>query len=172
MNQKVIPIQNENKDICTPCGGQCCKSSPGSFMPNQILKGQTNQFEIIDKMMDDGLVVINQIDIYPDSDTLVAPDYSFLVLQPTTSISKQWSTKTSRGDNFGQCVNLTETGCSLRFDERPYVCQQLIPVEGGKCHYDPNVNLDEKLYEAWLPHQQFLNDLYDHRWDIHAMKIK
>lgn len=171
MNQKIIQIQNENKDICTPCGGQCCKSTPGTFMPNQILKGQSNQFEIINKMMDDGLIVINQIDVYNKDQPIAKLSYSFLVLQPATSISKKWSTKTSRGDNFGTCVNLTEKGCSLRFDERPYVCQQLIPIEGGKCHYDPKVNIDEKLFKAWEPHQQFLNDLYDHRWDIHAVKL-
>jgi len=171
MNQKVIQIKNENKDICTPCGGLCCKSTPGSYMPQQILNGEINQFEVVNKMMDDGLVIINQIDIYPDSNVVIGRTRSFMIIQPATEITKKWSTMTSNGDNFGKCVHLTTTGCSMRFDERPYVCQQLIPLEGGECHYDPSINLNEVLYESWLVHQPFLQDLRDHRWDKYATRL-
>ena len=72
----------------------------------------------------------------------------------------------------GQCVFLDEaTGCKLNFEDRPHICQHLVPNYDFVKQKD-DCNMDEDVYEihgkrldamVWLPYQSILDralDLY------------
>lgn len=60
----------------------------------------------------------------------------------------------------GQCVLLTEAGCSLKFEERPRMCQVLKPnfnfeVMKSDCDVEPGYSKREFML-AWLPYQEVI----------------
>jgi hypothetical protein len=63
----------------------------------------------------------------------------------------------------GPCGNLSESGCSLSFERRPWQCRALVPKSGGRdCHYPEKLPADS--YKAmgvrvWLPHQDLLRTI-------------
>jgi hypothetical protein len=68
----------------------------------------------------------------------------------------------------GTCVLLTDTGCSLKFEDRPIMCQKLKPnynfeTKENDCG-KPEDDLDKRGYMfRWMPHQEVLEkglDLY------------
>jgi len=77
-------------------------------------------------------------------------------LRPSTKRSAGRIVDASWG---GECVFLTETGCSKTFEERPSQCKALIPGVDG-CDFGGKGKKYEKvpMIRSWLPHNQVILD--------------
>ena len=136
-------INNENIEVCKKCGGRCCKSYAGAYHPNDF--GDNITYELLESAMETNNIAI---DWYELDDGGMG-----LYLRPRHvdggKIDPSWE---------GQCVNLTDNGCKLSFDERPYGCKSLVPNISNACVEGTVSKLN--AYEIWKPYQDILNKLY------------
>ena len=125
-------VNNENLSICSLCKGKCCKRSPGMFSPDQVKK----ELESIEqsRSIPEGFRVSTRFGRGLSYYHGLAPDTS---------------------DTTGWCINLTESGCRLSWEERPTECKILIPQPDTKCLSDLD-GLSE-LIEVWKPYIDLLD---------------
>jgi len=139
---------NENKELCAKCGGKCCKTYAGAYHPDDfnheltdawlqdlLKKGNPDDFnrELTDAWLQDLLKKGNHA--YPDGKAILVsidwvegvkdgPDGRGYFLRPRhvdgDIVDPSWG---------ANCYHLTETGCDLSFDERPWRCKVKEPSE-------------------------------------------
>ena len=102
-----------NEEMCAACGGQCCKRLPGIASPEDFSLPDTTQ--LIEALKSGKWAV----DWWEGNNPLY-------FVRPAT--------KDAIGELFdpswgGECVFLTEKGCSLPHDQRPSGCRLLEPKE-------------------------------------------
>jgi Fe-S-cluster containining protein len=138
-----LPIlNNSDATTCTECGGQCCKRCPGTYAPQQILDilKEYKATGVLRK----GLTIRNVDDPRNKSRDL-------RVIRPAKryEITDDWMQY--------ECVNLTNTGCSLKFEERPIECQSLVPRETpeSSCHATDGYDTDD-VARMWIKFQKYL----------------
>ena len=159
MFAKTIKINNENQNICKPCGGECCKNTPGIFLPEQILKGY-KPFEKVKEKIKNKNIIINTLE------KAINDKYqTILVIQPRTNNTLKNETGVVDDYNFGTCFNLTDIGCSLSFEDRPFGCQALIPKIDKKCFVENKEDVSKTIWEQWSLQAGFMKDLRDSLWD-------
>lgn len=150
---------NEDRQICAECGGECCKRMPGIFSPEQL--GAPNREKIKDNLMAflktskyaiDWWEGDPRVDIDEDDEVWRAP-----YIRPATVDKIGVFEDPSWG---GECCMLTESGCYLAWDERPEECQGLIPQKGGRCRREVGRNKRE-LSVAWLPFADIIDDVLE-----------
>ena len=146
---------NENKSLCSSCG-QCCKRLPGIVHPSD-LKEVTK--ESLNEMYKNGY----QFDYWEGNLTgnLEHEGITFYYLRPQTKKSVGKVIDASWG---GECVFLSETGCSKTFEERPTQCRALKPKEDGNCHLDKKYSKEEMI-RSWLPYNQIIKEVIDNHYD-------
>ena len=99
-------MSNENRSICSPCGGKCCKSYAGIVSPEDI---QGDPVNACAAMIDSGKYCL---DLW-DRDSDLEETY---FLRPRhknrhgSVIDASWG---------GECIFLTDKGCQLSYKERP-----------------------------------------------------
>jgi Fe-S-cluster containining protein len=145
---------NENKSLCSSCG-QCCKRLPGIVHPSE-LKNITKESLI--EMFDNGY----QFD-YWEGNLTGQPEYdevTFYYLRPQTKKSVGKMVDASWG---GECVFLTETGCSKTFTERPTQCRALKPKDDGNCSVGKK-HSKEQMIKDWLPHNKIIKEVIDEHY--------
>jgi Fe-S-cluster containining protein len=156
---KVINIANENASACTPCGGQCCKGMPGIYHPDDLFSNMSD-VEIKNKMitmLESGTIVFTDNEI---SDS--RGKYSIRVesLVPRAgNRTKNWY----QPFNYGQCINLGDTGCTLSSDERPRECRALVPSPEGASKCKPEAGFDrEDLLNEWTIYEEIVQEVHSH----------
>lgn len=128
---------------------------PGIVHPNEMKEVTV---ESLSQMIKDGY----QFDFWegnitgkPEHDGITA-----YYLRPQTKNSVGKVVDASWG---GECVFLTETGCSKTFEQRPTQCKALEPQEDGNCSLEKKYEKNEVI-KAWLPYNdvivEFINDHY------------
>lgn len=119
---------------CIGCG-DCCKSLPGAFHPNDRTMEQF--IELL-------RIGVASIDWY-EGDELT------YYVRPATLSGRNTLMDPSWG---GECVNLGPTGCGLTRDDMPSECRELRPtwVKGGDCIGGGK----RRIAELWSPHQEAL----------------
>lgn len=149
---------NENKELCSKCGGRCCKTYAGAYYPEDF------NHELTDAWLQD-LLEGNQT--YPNGDPILvsidwvdgvkdAPDGRGYFLRPRHVdingvggiVDPSWG---------AECYHLTETGCELTFDERPYRCRLKDPSECFK--WRNGLSEKHESMEPWKPHWKKLHQL-------------
>lgn len=164
---KTIPILPsveafENKDVCSRCGGACCKYTPGALHPLDIApSGDIGElFEKINEMVNGGdyIITVRSLEKGELSNEMVR------VVTPRTSVTKR-SSAIFEDYNIGQCVFHSETGCSLKDRNRPIECRTLVPdPEGELCRTDKS--LDKLVfYEEWQKHSEVLDVIDELHWE-------
>jgi Fe-S-cluster containining protein len=147
MGLPVVKNSYENKDLCRPCGGKCCKNLPGAAFPEDFGYPDIKAMEsnILNALMSGKW----SIDWWENSRT--GPQY---YLRPATVQSVGRVFDPSYG---GQCNFLTDEGCSI-FDNRPTGCRGLEPKE-GRCivRYGDK----EEAKDAWTPFNKLLKEIGD-----------
>jgi len=125
---------NENREICSACGGKCCKCSPGFAVPRDFLK-----MPMFYLKPENWQVVTH----YADS-------RDWLVIMP----------QTSGGGIYGTCCFLGVLGCVLEWEFRPFECRHLKPVadEIGRC--EARVKRDD-IAPDWIQFQAELRSVDD-----------
>lgn len=140
-----IFLETVKPDLCTPCGGKCCKHMPGEYMPSDFL----NEKDMISRIREGFKTGTMALDWWEGSDR----EY---YIRP--------SIKGKEGDIYdpsygGECSKLTENGCSLDFALRPSGCKALVPYAYG-CKTMPNYG-KRAASLAWRPHYELLTRLAD-----------
>jgi Fe-S-cluster containining protein len=106
--------------LCKICKGKCCKRSAGVYLPTEL----TITKEAILNLLQKGKHAI-------DKDDSTATIY---FIRPRhvnkDSIDFSWE---------GTCIHLTDTGCSLPQEQKPYQCRTLVPDVIG-CYYPDDSN--------------------------------
>jgi Fe-S-cluster containining protein len=162
-----LPIAN-NEDLatCRACGGKCCKTLPGAYLPEQLDEAQIRQGLASGKLVlawwdGDPRPERNCFDADCDGtcERCMAPDRlrRAYYVRPRNLNSKPGPFDAS---TQGQCALLGPLGCTLDFEHRPSGCQNLLVnrQDPGNCHDYAITTGSFKHYAAvaWVPHQEML----------------
>lgn len=151
---KALPVLRDayvRDDICSPCGGQCCKRMPGVALPEDFGADEATMRATLAARLASGEWSIDwwEGDPRPGCDE----EKRGYFLRPATVLGK--------GDVFdpsdgGACVFLEPTGCRA-FETRPAGCRGLEPDEDGHCtiHYASK----REAAIAWLPFAAIVLDV-------------
>ena len=166
----LLPIaSNEDLETCRRCGGQCCKTLPGAYLPGQL--GE----EALRDGLASGALVLAWWDGDPrpertcfdvdcggscarcrDPDRLRRAYY----VRPRNVASPPGVFDPS---HQGACTLLGPEGCTLPFGRRPAGCQNLLAnkAEPGNCteYAVPTRSFKHYAAVAWAPHQELLLSL-------------
>jgi len=121
---------------CEECKGHCCKAYPGACLPEDIsrLFPSSSLDKSVKQALDSGNFAVDWYEaadpIYYVRPAIVGDDRKF---------SPSWG---------GQCVLLTDTGCSLSFDLRPNDCKCVQPSKDHRCATSINGNI--KLFHGGM----------------------
>ena len=157
---KVIPIRsisaNEDQSTCSSCGGECCKWMPGMYHPEDLFSGMSDlqiKQKILDMLQSNNTVVTHgELD-----------NKRVYVLTPSAGRHRSWYNM----DNFGTCANLSDSGCRLSAQDRPFECRTLVPNKDRKCKPSSDFNRDELLLE-WSIYDEVIEQVFDHFYKMAA----
>ena len=136
-----------NKDVCSKCGGICCRSMGCHISPSN-LKEVT--YDYIKKMLDTGFVSIDYWDGDPITDKNNGERAYFLRMRNVNApvADPSWG---------GQCILLTSKGCPLQFKDRPLGARLLVPKENEECIPEYT---KQDCAKDWFKY----NDILDRLW--------
>jgi len=144
----------EKPDICSQCGGECCKSMPGCVYPEQI-KGDMK--EVLSEMISSGRYTIDcwEGDPRPDSNELIDAFY----IRPATKGKEGKINDYSWG---GECTFLNGV-CELKEHDRPMGCQLLEPKPDLECCGHPRIDssFSDKQESSilWIPFTDIIESI-------------
>lgn len=148
---------NENKELCAKCGGKCCKTYAGAYHPDDF------NHELTDAWLQD---LLEGNHAYPDGKPiLVSIDWAEGVKDGPDGRGYFLRPRHAGGDivdpSWGaECYHLTETGCDLSFDERPWRCKLKEPSECFTWFTSkPGTSEKGESMEAWRPYWDKLHKL-------------
>lgn len=139
----------ENKEICSNCGGKCCKKSGCDYTVDDF---DNLSFNYLYELLQEGnisIVSTLKITITANDKEWITP---FLYLRSRNinrPIVDLLSLKTT-------CSQLLENGCRYTYQERPSGGKNLIPSPNYDCRH--NINQRELLKE-WERYQKVLSRL-------------
>lgn len=160
---QVTDKSNEDKSLCGPCGGACCKTFPGRVFPLD-LSPTNNENEIFEKTyqaVKSGRYVIDHsdLDLTPYQDRATWETVTFLRPARGTEVNQIRGMYTFF--ETSPCNFLTDTGCELPFQSRPGECRGLVPrvndnYERNCRHLDRSLSKDAAL-RAWRELEELLD---------------
>jgi len=131
-----------NNELCTRCGGKCCKRLPGITLPEDWGK----ESAIIQKQLIKAFKSKKYaIDWWEDDKPL------YFVRPATKGINKLYDPSWG-----GECIFLTPSGCELKPEKRPSGCINLEPqIDGNGCiNHGPDKFVFAK---AWKPYKNIIH---------------
>lgn len=147
---------NENKEICSACGGVCCNTLPGNSYPEDFGFEGITQEQVLEGLIEMFKTGNWQIDWWDGKLPDDICSKNALFIRP--------STKKGRGRiyhgawAFEGCIFHTQTGCTLTFDERPHDCKALVP-RAHKCMRpleEGQINAKLVAIEKWSPYEDLI----------------
>jgi Fe-S-cluster containining protein len=140
MHTRLPVIQdNQNADLCTPCGGKCCKVIPGIYWPEDF--GSSHD-EVIANVRAAIATGKTTLDYWEGKRKLFYPRPAIKGKEGVT-IDPSWG---------GECTHLTAKGCVLTWATRPAQCRSLEPRPRGACHSAAPFDSKYEAAQAWLPY--------------------
>lgn len=144
---------NENLNMCKSCG-KCCNHMAGTLFPEDIKETITK--EVLLKYLEKDYCLDSWVG--NASEDPKYDDITFYFIRPRHTNAKEYLLDESYG---GICVLLTETGCSLTFENRPSQCKALIPKDSIEKHC---ITKDETYSKkngaiAWLPYNSIFLEI-------------
>ncbi len=160
---KKLPVigNNEKPALCAECKGACCKRMPGFCHPSDFGAPYTRVMRPrLRDALASGLYTLDHW-IGDPRPRPRRPLKNAYFVRPAI---KDFEHRLYHGAWGGECTMLKPTGCSLSFDERPYVCRVFEPgtifdvIEGcdGKA---PESAEKRAISIAWVPYQQLLDEI-------------
>jgi hypothetical protein len=171
MSERIkLPVILQGQEACDRCQGVCCKGLPGESMPEQWMdrSGQID-WSLVRNAFLSGKWCIDWWEGDPRKDGYEDAGYSTApYIRP-----RHENSRGIRDDalfNYGECVFLTDSGCSLEAADRngstyvrPTGCQLLLAkievVDDGieiDCDYADGKQFKRKAAIAWLPYSNKL----------------
>lgn len=137
--------------MCSKCKGFCCKKYSGGFAPDDFKEPITLDF--LTTLFDTGLY---SIDCYEGHiQPLPEDQYNAFFIRPrhkdATVIDYSWG---------GECVLLTDEGCSLSFEERPLQCKSLKPMKNKDSQCVSDISKFE-IAKLWIPYNDIILELME-----------
>lgn len=145
----IHPFNYSNPSLCTLCRGKCCKQMPGQYSPDDFKEPIT--YEFLKGLLEAGS---HSIDWHED------PEIYYI--RPRSINGEKIDP--SYG---GQCINLTDTGCSLPEEVRPLQCRMLEPkgkIGSLNCKSPKGFGKLE-MASLWNEHQGILIKLKDEYYE-------
>jgi len=138
-----------NKEICSACGGKCCKDIPGCYYPEDF--NMENGYSKLKEALKTGKIAID----WWEGDPREGKD------EYTRGYFVRPATKWMEGVLYdpswgGECIFLTNSGCQLEEDKRPLNCRKLEPGADKCIPHDGVSKRDAAI--AWLPYYDFLDN--------------
>ena len=128
--------------VCAGCGGRCCKSFPGSAFPEVF--GRTRE-EIYQQLVRALTTCSWVVDTYKGR----------RFVRPAHKGESQGFGSSCSGD---ECIFLKDSGCELKYENRPKECRCLKPdVVGEKFKCSTSFN-KLKASLAWSLHDDIIDD--------------
>lgn len=135
-----------NPEICSECGGKCCKKSGCSYSPYDF---ESQSFNYLHQHLENGTSSITCTFEMWENPYRITPVLSIRKRNIDRPIIDLISEKNT-------CVLLTETGCPLPAEQRPKAGLSLIPSSTGTCR---SYYTNEMQLKEWLEHQKVLERL-------------
>lgn len=123
----------ENEELCAACGGDCCNNMPGAMMPDDIKGYPGGMWGLMSEKLYSLFYTKHYVidcwegDPRPDKDEL---DQAYYIRPKNDDTSHPGLYSFSWG---GRCIFLTEHGCKLEAESRPYTCRMLEPKPNKEC---------------------------------------
>jgi Fe-S-cluster containining protein len=140
-------LNNENKTICSSCGGKCCKNMGCHYSPDDV--GEIT-IESIQSLLNTGNVSID----WWEGDVLEKERGQVYYLRVRNVnegiLDPSWGGV--------PCKLLTKSGCSLSWKNRPKGGRGVIPIEGGNCQTEYS---KKQCAIDWYPYQNTLDSVVD-----------
>lgn len=133
-----------NNLLCKRCEGECCKSFPCAFSPDDFI--DVDDFDYMKTILDTGFFVIDR---YPHNSNMIYYIRGRGMNDTNGIIVKN-------GSKYNECMLLTENGCLFDFYTRPTFGALVEPNRDGifiTCF--PRYSL-KQISEDWLKHQKNL----------------
>lgn len=140
-----ITSAHANPDLCTPCGGQCCKHMPGICLPQDL-----------SPTLDETEIFVNLSDRLKTGRWVIDDHLWSKFIRPAV----KGEVGRIRGFDQGPCTFLSETGCELSEVERPSECKLLKPhpKKLGYCQMPEAWGWETKDM-IWEPYQHLIDQL-------------
>jgi Fe-S-cluster containining protein len=135
-----LPViqDNQNADLCTPCGGKCCKAIPGIYWPEDFGNSHDEVIANVRAAIAEGKTTL---DYWTSDLRLYYPRPAVKGMEGVT-IDPSWG---------GECTHLTAKGCALAWRVRPTQCRSLVPSAKG-CDSPEPYDSKYEAGQAWLPY--------------------
>lgn len=145
---------HDNFELCSKCGGACCKSQPGACFPSEF--GFPDEvYENVKKSIGTGRYCLDCWEGDPREDVKEF-DRTLFVRPSVTGFEFEVFDATWGGPwTFFK----KDIGCELESDKRPLNCQMLEPKEDG-CILHEDMGKQKASIE-WIPFQKFLQKFLD-----------
>ena len=141
---------NEHPDLCAACGGACCRTRPGFEAPERFLNAPDPAAALATALAS-GLWVLEPHWGVPPSDAIAPDEGQRIIFYPRPATREEHARqRTTSLKEAGTCVYLAETGCTLPFAGRPFMCRTLEPDPAFECE-SSWTKRDAAL--AWFFHQ-------------------
>ena len=113
-------MKNENKELCSECGGYCCKKSGCDYYVSDFKRIDKNT--ILEALASEKISIVSAFVFERlNDDKIVATPFLYLrARNQDRDIVDLYSVKTT-------CMSLTETGCAYTYENRPGGGKNLIP---------------------------------------------
>lgn len=163
--EKIFYKDNQSPNICSECGGVCCKKAPGLFRPSDFgLPGIKGEANLRQRFFKENIA----IDWWEGDPRLPkvsydSPDYirSSYYLRPSVVGRENYLDDPSW--TLGQCSNLTENGCLLVFEKRPAECKDLTPVQDKLCVSSISFPDKRQISVEWIPYHALIEKLREEK---------
>jgi len=138
----------ENQEICKLCGGQCCKTISGTYIPDDF---ESVTIETMMHLLHENKTSIDwwEGDLRENVSEEDEVDQTYF-LRPrhvgAHIIDPAWT---------GICIFLTDTGCELEYKDRPFNCRDTIPIPAFEC---TGTKSKVDLIKKWIPYQNILTE--------------
>ncbi len=153
----------EDTEVCKVCGGACCKSNGCSLSPEDMLRELAGWKDgQAERKTDDEESIGVQIEKWLQ-DSHCAIDSFTIEKGRCYYIRMRHKCFTFIGvDAMGECIALTDQGCSLPFERRPKGGRYLEGRQNRHClqHYTR-----EQMIADWKPYQQILQKIWSTWYD-------
>lgn len=142
-------MELENKELCSKCGGKCCKKSGCDYSVNDFSNKTFAGF--IEVLKDGNISIVSSIKFNRNKDgkLLVEPVLYLRARNINRDVIDLFSMKTT-------CSMLTDKGCSYDTNHRPSGGLNLIPSENQQCYPYKN---PISIVEGWISYQNILEKI-------------
>lgn len=148
-----LPIlDNQNPAACVPCGGLCCKNSPGYLWPEQLGETDEAKRSRLVELLQSGRWQLARY----ESDWDDEPDVLGLRPAVVGTLGQFYA------PDAGRCTFLGSAGCGLGWNERPMQCRALQPRRHpeARCSMTSGF-VDWDAAQAWLPLQGMIAEVLE-----------